>query len=351
MTRVLQALAGAETGGAELHFVRLCLALHKAGVEEHVVMRPHRRREDELKAGGVVPILAPFGGWFDFRTRFILKRELRRFKPEIVLTYMNRASKKMPKGGHVHIGRLGGYYNLKYYKRCDHLVCITPDIVDYCVKSGWPTERVHCIPNFVEDNTAPAADRRSYGTPTAVPLVFALGRLHENKAFDTLLRAIAALPGTYLWLAGDGPELDKLKTLARELGIADRVHLLGWIDDPAPLFAAADVFVVPSRHEPLGSVLLEGWMHRKPMIAAASQGPKFLIKDGEDGLLVPIDEPAAMAAAIGRVLDDPALARSLARKGRATFEANYTEAVAVSRYLALFDKVLADKQAKAKDGG
>jgi glycosyltransferase involved in cell wall biosynthesis len=126
---------------------------------------------------------------------------------------------------------------------------------------------------------------------------------------------------------------------------------LGWIDDPAPLFAAADVFVVPSRHEPLGSVLLEGWMHRKPMIAAASQGPKFLIKDGEDALLVPIDEPAAMAAAIGRVLDDPALARALARKGRATFEANYTEAVAVSRYLALFDKVLADKEAKAKDGG
>src|SRR5690606_13034297 len=297
------------------------------------------------------PILAPFGGWLDCRTGFILKREIRRFKPDIVLTYMNRASKKMPKGRHVHIGRLGGYYNLKYYKRCDHLVCITPDIVDYCVKSGWPPERVHCIPNFVEDNTAPPADRRHYGTPAAAPLVFALGRLHENKAFDTLLRAIAALPGTYLWLAGDGPELANLKALARELGIADRVHLLGWIDDPAPLFAAADVFVVPSRHEPLGSVVLEGWMHRKPMIAAASQGPKFLIRDGEDGLLVPVDDPAALAAAIGRVLDDPALARSLARKGRASFESGYTEAVAVSRYLALFDKVLSEKRAKAKDGG
>jgi glycosyltransferase involved in cell wall biosynthesis len=92
-------------------------------------------------------------------------------------------------------------------------------------------------------------------------------------------------------------------------------------------------------------------MHRKPMIAAASQGPKFLIRDGEDGLLVPVDDPAALAAAIGRVLDDPALARSLARKGRASFESGYTEAVAVSRYLALFDKVLSEKRAKAKDGG
>jgi glycosyltransferase involved in cell wall biosynthesis len=184
-----------------------------------------------------------------------------------------------------------------------------------------------------------------------VPVVFALGRLHENKAFDTLLRAIAALPGTYLWLAGDGPERDSLKALARELGIADRVHMLGWVDDPAPLFAAADVFVVPSRHEPLGSVLLEGWMHRVPMIAAASQGPKFLVKDGEDGLLVPVDDAPAMAAAIGRVLDDPALARSLRRKGRETFEANYTEAVAVSRYLALFAKVLGETDEKAGDGG
>ena len=346
--RVLQALAGAETGGAELHFVRLCLALHKAGVEQHVVIRPHRRREDELKAGGIVPILARFGGWFDFRTRRILRRELRKFRPEIVLTYMNRASTKMPRGRHVHIGRLGGYYNLKYYKRCDHLVCITPDIVEYCVKGGWPAERVHCIPNFVEDNRAPAADRRTYGTPTAAPLVFALGRLHQNKAFDVLLRAVAALPGTYLWLAGDGPEHDSLKALARELGIADRVRLLGWVDDPAPLFAACDVFVVPSRHEPLGSVVLEGWMHGRPMVAAASQGPKFLVKDGEDALLVPIDEPLLMAAAISRVLDDPALARSLVRKGRATYEAGYTEAVAVSRYLALFDKVLADKNSEGK---
>jgi glycosyltransferase involved in cell wall biosynthesis len=81
-------------------------------------------------------------------------------------------------------------------------------------------------------------------------------------------------------------------------------------------------------------------MHRKPMVAAASQGPKFLVKDGEDGLLVPVDDAPAMAAAIGRVLDDPALARALARKGRATYEAHYTEAVAVSRYLALFDQVL-----------
>jgi glycosyltransferase involved in cell wall biosynthesis len=349
--RVLQALAGAETGGAELHFVRLCLALHKAGLDQHVVMRPDRRREDELRAGGIAPILTRFGGWFDLRTRFVLRRELRRFRPDIVLTYMNRASKKMPRGRHVHIARLGGYYNLKYYKRCDHLVCITPDIVEHCVKGGWDRERVHCIPNFVEDNTAPAADRRSYGTPPAAPLVFALGRLHENKGFDTLLRAIAALPGAYLWLAGDGPEHDALKALTRELGIADRVHLLGWIDDPAPLFAAADVFVVPSRHEPLGSVVLEGWMHRAPMIAAASQGPTWLIKDGQDGLLVPVDDAAALAAAIGRVLDDPGLARALARNGRATYEAGYTEAVAVARYLALFEQVLAPKQEKAADGG
>ena len=117
------------------------------------------------------------------------------------------------------------------------------------------------------------------------------------------------MPGAYLWLAGEGPEREALEKLAAKLGLADRVRLLGWQDDPSPFFAAADVYVVPSRHEPLGSVLLEGWMYRVPMVAAASQGPRWLLRDGENGLLVPIDEASAMAEAIQRLIDQPSLSR------------------------------------------
>lgn len=348
MPRLLQALAGAPQGGAEKHFLRLCLALQRAGVDQRVVIRPHPQSLAVLRTGGIEPVTAPFGGLFDWQTGGILRREIDRFRPDLALTYMNRASAALPKGDFPHLARLGGYYDLKYYRRCDHLVCVTPDIKAHCVKHGFAEARVHVIPNFVEDlSDTPPAARAAYGTPAAAPLIFALGRLHGNKAFDVLLQALAALPGAWLWLAGDGPLRSKLERQAGKLGIAGRVRFLGWHDDPAALFAAADLYVVPSRHEPLGSVVLEGWMHRLPMVAAASQGPRWLIGDGDNGLLVPIDDADAMAAALQRLIDDPQMAERLAQKGRATFEEGFTEAVAVRRYLALFDRLLGEERAAA----
>ncbi len=340
VTRVIQVLAGAPQGGAELHFVRLAVAFERAGLDQRIVMRPHPALLQPLRDAGVYVAPAPFGGRFDFRTRRILRREIAAFKPDIVLSYMKRASSIVPQGGFVHIGRLGGYYNLKYFRRCHHLVGITPGIVDYCVKHDWSRDRTHVIPNFVEDRTARALDRSLLDTPREAPLVFALGRLHVNKAFDILLRAVAEIPGAYLWLAGEGPQRSELESLAHSLGVAERVRFLGWQWDPWPYFAAADAYVVPSRHEPLGNVVLEGWMMGVPMVAAASQGPSWLIKDEETGLLVPIDDAPAMAAAIWRLIEDRGVAERLVRQGRAEYEASFTEEVGVRRYFALFDKVL-----------
>jgi glycosyltransferase involved in cell wall biosynthesis len=341
MPRLLQALAGAAQGGAELHFLRLCLALQRAGVEQRVAIRPHPKSLEVLRAGGIEPVTAPFGGLLDRQTGKILREVIADFRPEVALTYMSRASAAMPKGDFLHLGRLGGYYNLKYYRNCDHLICVTPDLKAHCVAHGFAAERIHIIPNFVEDRGAtPPQDRAALDTPADAPLIFALGRLHDNKAFDILLRALPLLPGAYLWLAGDGPLLMPLERQAARLGIEGRVRFLGWQHDSAPFFAAADVFVVPSRHEPLGSVVLEGWMHSRPMVAAASQGPGWLVADQENGLLVPVDDAGAMAAALQRLIDDPQLAERLAQNGRATFEQGFTEAVAVRRYLELFDRLL-----------
>jgi len=348
MPRLLQALAGAPQGGAEMHFLRLCVALKRAGVDQRVVIRPHSKSLEVLRAGGIEPVTAPFGGVFDFQTGRILKRQIADFRPDLALTYMNRASAAMPKGEFLHLARLGGYYNMKYYRNCDHLVCITPDIKAHCVKHGFPEACVHVIPNFVEDRAGtPPVDRAAYGTPADVPLVFALGRLHENKAFDVLLQAIAQVPAAHLWLAGDGPLRGALERQAAELGIAGRVRFLGWQHDAAPFFAAADLYVVPSRHEPLGSVVLEGWMHRLPMVAAASQGPSWLITDNENGILVPIDAAGTMAAALQRLISDPQTAERLAQNGRAKFEEGFTEDVAVRRYLDLFDRLLGARRAAA----
>jgi glycosyltransferase involved in cell wall biosynthesis len=172
-------------------------------------------------------------------------------------------------------------------------------------------------------------------------VLLALGRLHTNKGFDVLLRALAELPDNVLWLAGDGPEEAALRELATALNVTDRVRFLGWREDGPALLAASDVLVSSSRHEPLGNVVLEGWVRGVPVVACASDGPAHLITHGESGLLCPIEDPSALAAEIRLVLEDDALYRRLSAGGRATHEADYSEAAVVGRYVNFFKEITA----------
>lgn len=335
--RVLQVMAGAKVGGAEAFFERLVPALARAGLEQRAVIRRHGDRAARLEAAGVTVVQARFGRRLDVTTRPVLRREIAGFRPDLVVSWMSRAAALLPKGPVLHVARLGGYYDLKAYRGCDHLIGNTRDIVDYAVGRGWPAGRAHYLPNFVEAARRPAQQRGALDTPETAPLLLALGRLHANKAFDVLLRALASMPGARLWLAGEGPEGRRLRRLAEELGVQERVRFLGWRSDVPALLAACDVLVCPSRHEPLGNVVLEGWAQERPVVAAAVQGPGALISDGETGLLVPRDDPQALAHALTRTIGDPLLRERLAAKGRAAYEAEFTEEIVVRRYLELFE--------------
>ncbi|MCK5779165.1 MAG: glycosyltransferase [Rhodospirillales bacterium] len=337
--RVLQAMAGAEFGGAEAFFVRLAIGLHRAGLDQKVIIRENPARAKLLRDAGIEPVELAFGGRFDFSTPRAMKREIAAYKPDVVLTWMNRASVMCPKGDFVHVARQGGYYDLKYYQNCDHLIGNTRDIVEYLVEHGWPKEKAHYLPNFVSARHGEPLDRGQYYTPKGVPLIVSMGRLHENKAFDTLLRALARVPNAYLWLAGDGPLKDELIKLAEELAIKPRVRFLGWRDDTENILASGDLFVCPSRHEPLGNVVIEAWAQGLPVVAADSMGPGTLIENGETGILVPVDDEILMGRAIRGVLDDDKLAERIARQGHDAYRRNFTEEKVVQQYLDFFDKV------------
>ncbi|MBT5308754.1 MAG: glycosyltransferase [Rhodospirillaceae bacterium] len=334
--KVLQAMAGAEHGGAEAFFPRLAIALEKAGLDQRIVIRSDSKRVTELRDGGIEPVQMRFGGGLDFTTKFDLKREIGQYKPDIVLTWMNRATDKCPSGDFIHVARLGGYYDLKYYQQCDHLIGNTPDIVQYLTGEGWPRDKAHYLSNFVSDDAAPPLSRSDLYIPNGATVLLAMGRLHENKAFDVLFEAIERMPEAYLLLAGEGPLRDELKAKAERLGVKPRVRFLGWRDDTAALLATCDVFICPSRHEPLGNVVVEAWAHSAPVIAAASQGPSMLIQDSENGVLFPIDDSKALNAAIKRVIADDDLRGKIASNGRVSYEKDFTEARVVEKYMNFF---------------
>ena len=342
--RVLQAIAGAKYGGAETFFIRLAAALQRAGEPQRVLIRRNSSRAQCLRAAGVGVGELAFGGIFDLATRLAFGREIAAWRPDIVLTWMSRATRLCPRGDFVHVARLGGYYDLKYYRRCDHLIGNTRAIVDYAIAKGWPRERITYLPNFVPDSAAAAAAAGNVAAGGRAPLALALGRLHPNKGFELLLEALAATREITLWIAGDGPLRARLERLATRLGITGRVRFLGWREDVPRLLAAADLLVCPSLYEPLGNVVIEAWSARLPVVATASDGPAGLIEDGESGVLVPLPGsrgggPQALADAIERVCADPALRAKLGEAGRRAYEADFTEPIVVAGYRRFFEQV------------
>ena len=328
-------MAGATHGGAELFYERLCIALHQAGETLLAVIRHDQARAARLRAAGLDVVQLGFGGLLDISTRRRLSDALHDFAPDVAVSWMNRASGHMPPGSWVSVGRLGGYYDLRHYRHCEHLVGNTHGIVAWLRERGWPEARTHYLPNFSADLGGAALPADLYAVSRSVgPILLGLGRLHRDKGFDILISALGELPGARLLLAGTGPEQARLERLARSRGVASRVVFLGWRADVASLLALCSVFVCSSRVEPLGNMVLEAWSAGRPVVAAAADGPAELIRDGSDGLLVRVDDPTELAAGIRRMLDDPALAERLGQAGRRRFECEFAAPAVVAQWRA-----------------
>jgi glycosyltransferase involved in cell wall biosynthesis len=337
--KIFHVMAGANAGGAETAYIEICIGQKQAGFDVYAICRKASRNE-ALRDAGIPVYELPFGGFFDFKTTSTLKKLISDIKPAVVVTWMNRAAQKLPKPKNREfkwIPRLGGYYNLKYYKGADHFVVNAPDIGRWMETQGVASEKISFIPNFADAplDVTPTP-RASLDTPDDAFLFLTLGRLHVNKAFDTLLSAMAHVPDAYLWIAGEGPERGALTTQCKALGLDDRVRFLGWRDDRWALLAACDAFVFPSRHEPFGNSFMNAWASGKPLITTASQGPSHFVRDGFNGLVTPIDDVPRLADAMNKVASDPILRESLAKAGQAAYSQAFDKKAILEQWRGLF---------------
>jgi glycogen(starch) synthase len=153
-----------------------------------------------------------------------------------------------------------------------------------------------------------------------IPHVLCLGRLVPAKGFDVALRAFAMLPhsNARFTIAGDGVSREELVALAQELGLEDRVTFTGWIEpnDVPRLLNDATVVVMPSRREGMPIVAVQAAMMARPIIATAAGGLPEVVLDRETGLLIPAEDPAALAAALRTLLNDRDRAATLGRNAR-----------------------------------
>ncbi len=345
--RVLQIMAGNKNGGAELYSTDIMLSLHEAGLNQRIVLRPTAPRFAELAASGLAMAPEVLRSRPLLLQRLRLRRLIQNYQPDIIHCWMRRAVSLVSSGAApAIIGWYGDYEEQrKHFGVCTHFIGVTQDLVRHAYENGAKPGTAFYVPTFPSVDDAAAIDRGLLGTPKTKKALLILSRLHKVKGIDTALHALALLPDCHLWIAGSGPEEAGLKTLAKELGVADRAKFLGWRTDRGALLRAADICLLPSRYEPFGTVILDAWSTATPFVACESDGPKATIRNGENGMLVPADNAPALAGAVRAVLDNPGLRNRIAQAGHAEYLAHFTRAVVTGKMLETYEAILAQTKA------
>jgi glycosyltransferase involved in cell wall biosynthesis len=202
-------------------------------------------------------------------------------------------------------------YWLKWaYGSADGVLAICEGVKKGLVrKVGMSADRIHVIYNPVDLDQIRAASVEPIKWPLSAPFILAAGRLHPQKGFDVLIRAYAKIHlriERELIILGEGPLRAELQALARELGIADRVHFPGFQRNPWAWMAKADLFVLSSRYEGFGHVIVEAMACGTPVVSTDCDfGPSEILDGGSCGVLTPVGQPDALADSIVNTLTSP----------------------------------------------
>lgn len=199
------------------------------------------------------------------------------------------------------------------------------------------------IPNGIELQPARRGReemRRLLGIPSDAPVIGTAGRVIEQKGLEFLVKAAAMLrpryPDLRVLVVGDGPEREELEELSRAAGVSDRVHFLGIRMDIPDLLGTFDIYALPSRWEGLPMAVLEAMAAGLPVVASEVGGVPTAIRDGEEGLLVPAEDTAALARALERLLADTSLRRQMGEAARRRYASDFTLDAMTRRYEALY---------------
>ena len=197
-------------------------------------------------------------------------------------------------------------------------------------------ERILVVRNGVPE---PAVGSSELDLPR--PIVGGMGRLDRQKGFDVLIEALAVLPGVSAVVAGDGPERASLLRHAQDFSVADRFVIVPWQDEVGPFLRSLDVFALPSRYEGLPLALLDAMAVGAPIVAADVGAVGEAVVSGETAVLVPPDDPQALAAGIQQLLDDEEARKRLGARAREAWRAGFSADRMQEQYVDLFTRLLA----------
>ena len=235
------------------------------------------------------------------------------------------------------------------YRAAARIIANSKWVAEQAAASGAPREKISVVyegaeipPRFTPEQRQAA--RARWGISESTPLLGCVGVLLPDKGQDWLIRALAEVkkefPGARLLLAGHGPCRGKLELLAKQLGLESDVIFAGFVRDVETVYAALDVFLLPSFFEALNNSLLAAMSYEIPSIAFNKGALGEIIEDGKSGLLVSGPNVVEIAAAVAHLVREHESARKLGRAGRQRIEENFSADKMVEGIVGVYNAML-----------
>ncbi len=369
--RILFLITELDTGGAQKALARLLASLNRSRFKPHVACLYHGDKTvaQEIRALGIPLTDLRMQAKWRADALWRLYRLLRRQQPAILHTWMFHANLPgrllgrlagvpivITSRRNVNIGGPARERLLRWTSGLDDAVIAVCELARQAEieRAGAAPHHVATIYNGVDvtafsrsDPEADARIRDTFDIPADAPLLGAIGRLHPQKDFGTLLAAVAQLrrqvPDAHLLLVGDGELREELVNHARSLGLGDCVTFAGHRTHIPEILAAIDVFTLTSLWEGLPNVILEAMAAGLPVVATRVGGVPEVVVAGETGLLVPPRDPDALSRAIVTLLRDPALRQTMGRAGQERVRHRFSVEQMVRRTESLYERLLAEK--------
>lgn len=361
--RIAFCITDLDPGGAERALARLVTGLDRGRWEPRVFcLSSGGALADELQAAKVPVVCFGARRWNHVPVLLRLSRELKRFRPAILQTFLYHANL----AGRI-AGRMARIHTIvsgirvaekrsrarlwldRWTNRLVRLnVCVSRAVAAFSAEqSGLAAEKIVVIPNGVDvprfAGAAPA-DLSGLGIPPGSRTLLSIGRLDPQKGLGDLISAAALIihrfPDAHFLVVGEGPERSRLDEMIREQGLAERVHLAGWRADIPELLAAGTALVLASHWEGLPNVILEAMAAGLPVVATRVEGTDELVIDGQTGLVVPPRSPNDLAESIEKLLLDPAAAKVMGQGGQQRAKSEFTWEAMVVQYERLYRSLL-----------